>query len=308
MNTDDLFAYAKDCVDNKGVFARIGHSGKLHAVRSAVSSKGSFVSKAGALVGVGFRATAACIPLPVVGSLVGAVERAFEKFVKEKVHGKRLANSSDLKNKVKFELKDLSVEELDRFRWKVSSAMEDLNKAIREFPDRLRTKTAEGARCDAYLDLAIAAQQAVRRLSILRAALEKLNVVLRLTKDWIDMCECGQTVAAPTMPPQPAPSTQSVFGQLNAIRADIAAAITADRDEADAYARTFQSGSQDEARNNFVLGRHGKCDRWCCFRNAGKTDDWKNFKDRAATVLRVLSSPFGPDDFNNNLGQLWPTQ
>ena len=72
---EDIFAYAAKCVENKSVLARIGHSAKLHSVRSAVSSKGSAASKFGALVGAGARATLNAIPIPVVGSLLGAWAR-----------------------------------------------------------------------------------------------------------------------------------------------------------------------------------------------------------------------------------------
>src|SRR5262245_19980853 len=72
---EDIFVYAAKCVENKGVLARIGHSAKLHAARSAVSSKGSAASKFGALVGAGIRATVNAIPIPVIGGLVGALEQ-----------------------------------------------------------------------------------------------------------------------------------------------------------------------------------------------------------------------------------------
>ena len=56
---EDIFAYAKKCVDNKTVAARIGHSAKLHSLRSAVSSKGSAASKLSSLGGAAVRAISA---------------------------------------------------------------------------------------------------------------------------------------------------------------------------------------------------------------------------------------------------------
>lgn len=74
----DLFDYARDCVNNKTVLARLGHSATLHSTRSALSGPGAFFSKTMTMVGVAARATLNCIPIPTVGSLISAVEKAIE--------------------------------------------------------------------------------------------------------------------------------------------------------------------------------------------------------------------------------------
>ena len=58
-------------------------------------------------------------------------------------------------------------------------------------------------------------------------------------------------------------------------------------------------------KDEWTLKFHGKCDKWCCFRDQGKPDNWANCKDNAAWVLRNLADPIVPDSFNHNLGVLW---
>jgi len=59
------------------------------------------------------------------------------------------------------------------------------------------------------------------------------------------------------------------------------------------------------ARDEYIRDSHGMCSKWCCFRREGTPDTWANCRSHAAAVLRVLTDPFVPDSFNNNLGVLW---
>jgi len=309
LDPANLFAYAKQCVDNKTVLQRIGHSAKLHSARSAINSKGSALSKAGSLVGVGIRLVFNQMPVPVVGSLLGALEKAVEVRIRSARHKSNLSGATTDEDKVKFTLKELSVEELDRFRWKVVEAIKDLNEAVGGFQANFDKKSQEAARCDAYLDLATAVMQAERRIDKLKEAVMGLMAALKMTVDWVETCANGQA------PPAPPPSgggavvatPQSVTGLREEIRKKIREAIDTEVAAADAHARTFVGASQDDARTAYLGQFHDKCDRWCCYRQGGKQDNWKNWKDNSAMVVRNLASIWAPDDFNNNLFQLWKT-
>ncbi len=309
----DIFEYAQGIVDNKSVAARIGHSGKLHSLRSAVSGKGSAASKFGALLGVAARATLNAIPIPAVGSLLSAVEKAVQDKVRGGMHQRRLAAArvaGDRATVVKFELKELTLEDLDRFRWKVSHSMTELNAAITAYPARRTAKAGEAAICDAYLELALAAEQATRRIRKLKEKCLGLNQVVKLTCDWIEECEVG----APPVPPggaadPPGPAAAAAGGLLgakNKIRELILEGIAIEDAEIAKAGRTGRDAAAlAEWQTAYLSEFHANCNKWCCYRDRGTVDDYKTWKNNAAAVTRFLSDPFCPDDFNNNLGSLW---
>jgi hypothetical protein len=252
------------------------------------------------------------IPVPVVGSLIAAVESHIEKVIRTNQHEKHLKGATP-EERVKFKLKELSVEELDRHRWKVVDSINELNKASAAFPQNLQSKRDASATCDAYLELAMAVAQAKRRIERLKDAVMVLMGCLAETVNWVVNCESG-TGAAPAWQPnqqvQPA-APLSVLGQENAIKRRISDYIKDDeaRIESMAIQELCHNAKavKDDERAKWILYGHGKCDRWCCFRAAGKPDNWKTAKDKAANVLRALAEPIGLDDFNNNLFSLWDT-
>jgi hypothetical protein len=282
--TDDIFKYAEGRVGNKGVLARIGHSPKLHSFRSAMTSKGSAGSKGLGLLGVGARAAMKAIPIPALGGILGKIEQQVEKKVRT-WHHKRRGKSADTGDQVKFALKELSVEELDRFRKKVEMAVNDLNKASSNFGERVKKKRAEHSTCDAYLELAEAGEQASRRLLRLRTTIIALQEALDLTLQWAQQVEHG---AAGTV----APSPTSVNGVKDAARGVILGEIAAELALADKADKTMQSGMKEA----FIIEYHGKCGQWCCFRESGKPDDWKTFKNNAAMATKFLTDPFTIED------------
>ena len=309
----DIFVCAKGYVNNKSVAARIGHSAKLHSLRSAVSSKGSAASKGLAFTGVVFRATLGAIPLPAVGSLIGAAESFIEGKVRSFKRQRNLANATTMDDKVKFELKELSVAELDRYRWKVSQAIEAYNKARTGFNANYAAKQTEMAPCEALLDLAMSMEQVIRRTDKLKAAVLSITAVTKLTTDWIAKCENGLVPNPPAASAAAGSAVAPVPGSLTAsyndVRTAIAAAITAEQTGLDnaiiGLGPTATTEDKNAKRTEYMATKHSKCDRWCCCRDGSKADEWINFKDRAALVLRTLSEPFGPGDFSNNCGSLW---
>ena len=299
---EDIFVYAAKRVANKGVLARIGHSAKLHSVRSAVSSKGSFGSKLGSLVGVAFRATMGAIPIPAVGSLIGAVETAVEKAIKSGLHSRRLSQakaSGDVGERVKFELKDLSVSDLDRYRWKVVEAMTAFNQAVSALEVNYSKKRLEGASCDAFLEVALAAEQATRRINKLKESCTAICAAMLMSIDWALECENGVQPSAAAQQPAVAggASTGGVNGQKNKFSKYLTSFIE--------FEKNNLMLLDDQGKELHLAKYHGKCEQWCCFRAAGEVDNWQNAKNNAAWLLNKLADPFAPDSFSNNLGSLW---
>jgi hypothetical protein len=307
---EDIFVYAKGRVDNKSIAARIGHSAKLHSVRSALSSKGSAASKGLSFAGVVVRATFAAIPLPAVGSLLAAVQSSVETKLRGMHHSRKLAQAKgkDKAEEVKFQLKDLSLEEMDRFRWKVAESITEFNKVKNGFAASVNKKAAAHATCDAFLELALAAEQVSRRIFRLKEKCLAVNTVMDLTMDWVNEVENGTASAGSR--PSTSQSAGAASGGVNGVKNQIAKMmsdyINEELSAADAEAALVSDANKaEEAKAAFILQRHGNCGDWCCFRDAGTPDNFKAFKDNAALVVKFLAEPFGPDDFNNNLGSLW---
>lgn len=296
---EDIFAYAAKCVKNKSVPARIAHSAKLHNARSAMASKGSAASKFMSLAGSGARATVNCIPIPVIGGLAGAAEQKFEKAVKRYFHSRRKENAP-LAEEVKFTLKDLSVQELDRYRWKVSESITEFNKLVAGHTANLEKKREALAPCDAYLDLALAAEQVKRRIKILSDACLIVLGAVQITSKWIEECENGPGAVLPEMigGNGTVATRASVNGMIAELRTLLADSIKKEVEQADRYI-------VPTARDEYIRDSHGMCSNWCCFRREGTPDTWANCRSHAAAVLRALTDPFVPDSFNNNLGVLW---
>ena len=295
---EDILIYARQCVDNKGFGQRIKHSALLHGPRSALSGKGSAVSKGLKVASIGIRWTCGMIPIPTVGSLLADAEKAVENKLRSWHHNKKTQNSSS-SEKVKFELKELSVEALDRYRWKVSEAVSELNKINHAHAEKLAKKTAENAPCDAWLELAMAHMQVQRRIEKLEQAVLGISNVLVGTLNWLSEVERGIGTTQ-VSPPQRVPSkslaavmpSSGTKAELNNFRRQFL---------------TWVSDQKDEINNGSINPgiTHGKCDKWCICRAVGKQEFWDNYRQRISDVIRELSSPFSPESFSNNTGNLW---
>lgn len=282
-NKDDIWDYAKGRVENKSVLLRIAHSPKLHSFRSAVSSKGSAASKGlGIATAVG-RAALSAIPIPAIGDLIASAQTAVEKAVRSHLHSARKSAAKDLETQVKFELKELSLEEMDRFRWKAKEATEAFNTACTGFWPNVNAKKNANAQCEAYLEVAMAGEQASRRLNILRTKCLGVIAAMNETLKWVNELETGS---------KDGKGKQGVTGKKNEFSQRLKDLI----EEEIRAAETEKQLGGDAARDQFILNGHGKCELWCCFRAAGQPDDYKNWKDNAAKVANFLTAPFDSGD------------
>lgn len=194
------------------------------------------------------------------------------------------------------------MEEVDRFRWKVSESITEFNKLAAGHAGNLAKKQAAHATCDAFLDLALAAEQVNRRIRKLKEACLGILGAIKITSEWIEECENGPGAGPVTMTGgvRSAPATAGVNKAIADLKAMLTTSIQA---ELDAVTRL----TTDAAKEEYILNFHGKCDKWCCFRAQGSPDNWANFKNNAALALRHLADPIVPDSFNNHLGALWKT-
>jgi len=266
----NLFEYARKVVANKTVAQRIAHSPALHGVRSAFSSGGSLVSKGVNLLGAAGRVAMGLIPIPTLPAISAAFEKHFEGFLRGKAHEKRLEAAKaqgNVEDKVKFELKELSLEEMDRYRWKVHQAMTDLNNALQSHNDKLAKASQEQARCAAYVEVATASEQAVRRIYKLYHKCFVVKGIMEETMDWLKDLSFGSDRKG------------GVVGTGRDIRKNL-------KNEIDEYKKL-----PNDRQPYYIDAYHAHCTGWCWARDVNKAPGPTPKLDFCANVMKWLAEP-----------------
>ena len=233
MLTDaQVHTYADKKVANKPFLRRVQHSAYFHNLRSALSSPGSLASKTiGAALTAG-RTALGFIPIPVVGSSISTVLSFAEQKGRDIHRSARKATAvanggTDLANQVKWELKDLSVEGLDRFRWKISESGTAMKTAADGYGAAAMAAATAMKPCDPLSDLAVKMAQTRRRTKAMRKRITEIEECLTHAKEWCTQVEAAMTanttafnghwaaqVAADTASPADAPLRHSNCGEF----------------------------------------------------------------------------------------------
>ncbi len=272
-----IWDYAVQRVNNKSVAMRIKHSPKLHALRSALSSKGSAASKGAAVGTMLLRLGISAIPIPSIAtSLINVAQQAIEKKVRSHLHQKRLGGATTDEEKVKFSLKTLSVEDLDRYRWKLKEAFEQLNNKVNGIDGVYAAKQKEGKPCEAWLDLAEALAQAERRYDILMLSAGGLRDAMVEALKWADK--------------------QKV--EINKFKTSLGgkfqAAIDAETAEADKAEKAKKGDGE-----TFLNTRHLNCSNYCHVQHleVKENEQWTAVKLKLAMVAKTVADPIGVESF-----------
>jgi len=284
MTMISIWDYATQRVNNKSVASRIKHSAKLHSFRSALSGKGSAASKGIALGTMVLRAGVSAIPIPAIASsLINIAQQAVEAKVRSHLHRRKLVGGPVTQEEhVKFELKELSVEELDRFRWKLKEAVEQLNTKAAAFNVAYGTKQKESKPCDAWLELAEALAQAERRYTKIRNTAEGLRLAMVNCLDWADK----QRVEINKF-------KTSLGGEFQKL----------------VEAETAEGERLDKARKgdgNAILGmRHQNCSDYCFWNEIAVTENeqWTSVKQKLALAARTVADPLTLETFATTDGE-----
>jgi hypothetical protein len=266
----NIWAYAKSKVDNKGILARIGHSARFHSVRSAVNSKGSFGSKLLKGLGAVGRASFSLIPIPIIGSLLSSAEQAIEGKIRSWTHTRHGVGDP---NYVKFALKEASVENLDRYRFKVEHSMQELAAAAVEY-NNFNPAADTTNFCDAGVEFAMKVAQAQRRQRIFNEEILKLKGLMEASFVWSEL----------------------VTASLDDLRKKAEKHFA---DVAEAESAALSTGTPDEqaAAVAALRLRHSKCGDFCPYKTNIAGGNWADFRAAAAAVVRELQAPFSADTF-----------
>lgn len=277
MTMISIWDYATQRVNNKSVATRIKHSPKLHALRSALSSKGSAMSKGAAVGTMLVRLGISAIPIPgIATSLINVAQQAVEKRVRSHLHQRSLTGATTQEEKVKFTLKDLSVEELDRFRWKLKEAMEQLNQKATSIDGQYGTKQGEGKPCDAWLDLVEAVAQAERRHKILFDTAVGLKAAMEESLKWAN------------------DQATVITNFKKSVGTKFQAAIDAETAEADKKENAAKGSGE-----TFMNTRHANCSSYCHWNEVAATDSaqWAAVKSKLALITKTIADPIGVEMF-----------
>lgn len=269
----NIWDYAAAKVANKGVLARIGHSARFHSVRSAVNSKGSMGSKVLKGLGAIGRASFSLIPIPIIGGLLASAESAIEGKIRSWSHSRHNPGAdTGVIADVKFALKEASVENLDRYRFKVEHSVAEMKVEGTKF----ETLTAAGGdmNCDPSVALAMKIAQAERRIKIFQTEILKLDAIIKASITWAE--------AAST----------SIGGYKQQVNTYLLAVASAD-----ATAVALAAGAAKDAAVAELKLKHAGCGDFCPFKTNIAGGTWADIRAKAADVVRELSAPFGADNF-----------
>jgi hypothetical protein len=278
-STKDVWVYAAEKVKNKGVLARMGHSARLHSVRSAFNSGGSFASKGLSVITAVGRASFNLIPLPIFSSLLSSAETAIEKKLRSWSHARSGRDKTAHVDYVKFQLKELSVENFDRYRWKVEESTKEMVKAGKAFEDSFNavdwSKKMMMQPCAQQYEAAYAIAQCERRQKIFEDECMKFKVLMEASIAWA------------------AASKASIVDYKNRVGQkflDIAK-------EEDKYIQSATTPAFKATVAAHIKAIHAECGEFCVHKDNMTNTNWDKFREGAAYVVRNLQEPFSPETF-----------
>jgi hypothetical protein len=278
----DPFAQANAEVNNKSMGDQIAHSGIFHSFRSAWTNKGtSGVSKGvGALVGVG-KLFLAAIPVPIVGAIVGATVDAINGKLRSARHEHNLGKATSDEEKAKFSIKELTVENLYRYRWKLSHAFEELQAGVTAYNNSSQS-------CDDMYEFALLYEQLERRKVRLNDELQKFKNVIDYVDAW--KAEVQRTHGA------------AVDRARNLITEKM-------RKEIDKLNAFVPANPADATKIAQFMAAHASCSQWCYCKKTAKYDpntNWsqvKEYSGKAASFLlpiAISTVAVRQSDYTNN--------
>ncbi len=188
----DLEKIAKTVVENPTIGKTVLRSTALASIRSSIQSKGAFASAAATGVRKGVSLALGQIPVPMVGSVLDAAWSKACDVLRSKMHGKHVDCPVNAADKVKFELKEIGsqVEDWDRYRWKISHAVEEYNKASAE-----ALKGIASAPCDTWVRVWAKFLYLGSRIQKLRESVEAMRAILKEVDDWLVSVETSYEAA-----------------------------------------------------------------------------------------------------------------
>lgn len=284
----DIFEQARHDVDHKGMLSSMWHSSAMHSVRSATKSSGSGWSKGlGVAQQVG-KAALNLIPVPVVGAVIGGMVDLGSAYARKRRHDGKVVKAQDLQELTKFQLKELSTGDLDRYRFKVADSVKELNDAVQKFKDGGGVLSS----CDQCFVFALKLAQAERRVNKLMAAILSIEATLTITKQWMREVASGTAVKAAVdandrkaLDPDHFMADAKRTAGLDQVNSDIRTMITDFMTQEQARLSGMTQAQVD--------AEHLACQYWCVCKSTAHTKTFPGWRSRLneAARLAALAGP-----------------
>lgn len=262
---DDIKTWAIAKVKNKTVRQRVWHSGFFHSFRSATKSRGSFGAKVLRMGGALGRGALKFVPIPILGTLAASAEGAIEKAIRNHHIKSNLENVTSTADIAKWKVKDLSIDDLDRYRKKVEMAAANLKNKIDNFDTAKSAAAQDNKPCNAYADLALAYAQLERRVEILKRQGQAVKIAGKAVEKYADETQS---------------SLRSAYDGLG-------------------EAMNTYISSQTESTEVNVIAAHKKCSKYCVARQVinSDSDTWNSIKSGFASLARHTTANVAVSDF-----------
>ncbi|OUS13026.1 hypothetical protein A9Q89_04445 [Gammaproteobacteria bacterium 53_120_T64] len=182
MANRNLWAMGEELAKNPSMWSRVKHSSKGTSMRrmGKASSIPKALAKGGAMA-------LKQIPVPVLRDVLSAaVDKAYD--MAKHYHRKKyqIASAAGNEKKTKFGWKDLDVQDMDRYRWKVSDAVKSLNATTSKFNVKFNGYANEGKICEAYVRVTKDYAYACKRSKKLRTKAFAIKELCEQTLAWLD--------------------------------------------------------------------------------------------------------------------------
>lgn len=165
---------------NPSIWTRVKHSSAGTSLRRSV--KRSTGAKAVFKVG-GFLLKQ--VPVPVIKDMLAVVSDAVHQKLRSMTKERKLKGATTNEKKAKWSWKDMDVQDVDRFRWKVTDAMRDFEKERHAFVQNVDKHAESGKICDAFVKVSTAFFYAHKRHDKLKKKIEALRAVCDVTDAWL---------------------------------------------------------------------------------------------------------------------------
>jgi hypothetical protein len=231
-------------------------------------------------VGVG-KLFLAAIPVPIVGAIVGATVDAINSKVRSAHHDHNFKKATTDEEKAKFSIKELTVENLDRYRWKLAHAFEELK-------DGVTVYNASNQNCDDMYKFALLYQQLERRKDKLDKELKKFKDVITYVEAWKAEVERTHGAAVVTARNQINAKTTLEITKLNSF---------------------VPSNPADATKIAEFMAAHASCSQWCYCKKTAKYDpntNWSQVKEYSGLAagfllpIAISSVAVRQSDYTNN--------
>ena len=182
MARRNLWEMGEELAKNPSMWTRVKHSSKGTSARriGKVSNIPKALAKGGAMA-------LKQVPVPILRDvLAAAVDKGYA--IAKNHHRKKyqIASAVNDEKKAKFGWKDLDVQDMDRYRWKVSDAVKSLNTTTGKFNLKFGEYAGQGKICEAYVRVTKEYAYACKRSKKLRTKALVIQSLCEATLAWLD--------------------------------------------------------------------------------------------------------------------------